>query len=528
MKNRVYCLYRVSTLRQVDFDDQNQTDIPMQRRECHKFAEKMGWEIVSEAQEDGISGYKVRASDRDKIQLLREYAKNGKFDILLVYMFDRLGRIADETPFILEWFVKNGIQVWSTQEGEQRFDSHTDKLINYIRFWQADGESEKTSIRTKTGLGQLVEDGHFKGGTPPFGYDLIKGDRINKRKHHTHDLIINPLEADIVKIIFDRYINWRYGALRIAAFLNESGVRTKKGNAWHPASIRHILINPTYCGILRSGESYSQVLPQLQIIDPPSYSHAQEIMKQRKKDYIGEKPVLNIRANALLAGFVYCGHCGSKLTLTTSGKAYVKENGEKGQKKRIRYVCYGKTRKQTNCDGQTGYTSHILDGKASEIICQTLSGLGTRPPTQLIYSRYFREFRESKSILERLKHDYLQADKKYIQLKSEVVKTILGESVYSKETLNEMLNTAHEKLISLEAALESAQRKVTQASQQLDKQMAERKEVTWEGLYRLSDATNRRLILLHVVNKVTVRANYEIEIEFKEDMDNLTHFVDFI
>lgn len=69
---------------------------------------------------------------------------------------------------------KNGIQAWSTQEGEHRFDSHTDKRINYIRFWQADGESEKTSVRTKTDLGQLVEDGHFKGGTPPFGYDLIK------------------------------------------------------------------------------------------------------------------------------------------------------------------------------------------------------------------------------------------------------------------------------------------------------------------------------------------------------------------
>ena len=30
---------------------------------------------------------------------------------------------------------------------------------NFLRFWQADGESEKTSIRTKTALGQLVEDG---------------------------------------------------------------------------------------------------------------------------------------------------------------------------------------------------------------------------------------------------------------------------------------------------------------------------------------------------------------------------------
>ena len=33
-------------------------------------------------------------------------------------MFDRLGRREDETPFVVEWFVKQGIKVWSTQEGE--------------------------------------------------------------------------------------------------------------------------------------------------------------------------------------------------------------------------------------------------------------------------------------------------------------------------------------------------------------------------------------------------------------------------
>ena len=83
-------------------------------------------------------------------------------------MFDRIGCIADETLFVVEWFVKNGIEVWSTQEGEQRFDSHTDKLTNYICFWQTDGESEKTSIRTKTALGQLVESGGFKDGIAPY------------------------------------------------------------------------------------------------------------------------------------------------------------------------------------------------------------------------------------------------------------------------------------------------------------------------------------------------------------------------
>lgn len=141
---------------------------------------------VDEEQEEGVSGHKVRAEARDKLQIIKEYARKGKFDILLVFMFDRIGRIADETPFVVEWFVRNGIRVWSTQEGEQRFDNHTDKLLNYIRFWQADGESEKTSVRTRTSLRQLVEEGHFKGGSAPYGYDLVKSGRINKRKHELY------------------------------------------------------------------------------------------------------------------------------------------------------------------------------------------------------------------------------------------------------------------------------------------------------------------------------------------------------
>ena len=70
------------------------------------------------------------------------------------------------------------------------FDNHTDKLTNYIRFWQADGESEKTSIRTKTSLGLLVEDGHYTGGLAPYGYDLVKSGRFNKKKHETFELAV--------------------------------------------------------------------------------------------------------------------------------------------------------------------------------------------------------------------------------------------------------------------------------------------------------------------------------------------------
>ena len=71
----------------------------------------------------------------------RKTLQNGKFDILLVFMFDRLGRKEDGTPFVVEWFVNNGIEVWSAEEGQQRFDTHVDKLMNYIDIWQASGES---------------------------------------------------------------------------------------------------------------------------------------------------------------------------------------------------------------------------------------------------------------------------------------------------------------------------------------------------------------------------------------------------
>ena len=62
--------------------------------------------IVKEYSEKGVSGYKVSANDRDAIQDLKEAALKHQFDVLLVFMFDRIGRIDDETPFIVEWFVK--------------------------------------------------------------------------------------------------------------------------------------------------------------------------------------------------------------------------------------------------------------------------------------------------------------------------------------------------------------------------------------------------------------------------------------
>ena len=207
MQKRVYTLYRVSTKGQVEKDD-----IPMQKEACRTFAREHGWNIVKEFSEKGVSGFKKSAKQRDQLQQIQNAAMAGEFDILLVFMFDRLGRRDDETPFVVEWFVKQGIEVWSTQEGQQRFDNHVDKLMNYIRYWQASGESIKTSIRTRTRMEQLTEEGLYTGGVVAYGYRLVKRGRINKRNHEVYDLEIDEKESEVVRLIFQKYVYEGYGA----------------------------------------------------------------------------------------------------------------------------------------------------------------------------------------------------------------------------------------------------------------------------------------------------------------------------
>ena len=68
MQNRVFCLYRVSTLGQVD---KLRDDIPMQRQACHAYIAQQGWNFVDELSEKGVSGFKVSAKDRDEIQKIQ-------------------------------------------------------------------------------------------------------------------------------------------------------------------------------------------------------------------------------------------------------------------------------------------------------------------------------------------------------------------------------------------------------------------------------------------------------------------------
>ena len=516
---RVYCLYRVSTLGQVD-----QNDIPMQRIDCRKFAEQQNWTIIKEFSEKGISGYKVSSEDRDAIQQIKADAILSKFDVLLVFMFDRLGRRDDETPFVVEWFVRNGIEVWSTKEGEQRFDSHVDKLTNYIRYWQASGESIKTSIRTKARLGQIVEEGHYKGGTCPYGYNLERRGRFNKKNHELYELEINEFEAAIVQVIFHKNVNDGLGIQRIATYLNESGIKTRSEQNWCASSIRGILRNPTYIGILRSGESRSNILPHLVIVEQEIFDMAQEIARQRSRKHEENRTVpLNTRGQSLLSGNAYCGHCGSKLTLTTNGSGYVNKNGEVTSRKRIRYVCYNKTRKRCDCDGQTGYTMTILDSTMEDVIHKLFDKLKSIPENEIVSQKYQETVKATQVNLNKAKSDFAKLTKELTDYKAEVVKVIRGESSFSSDLLNGLIAGVQEKSNETEKVIATLQNELEDSKRMLtDIKTQYNKALNWSEIFDDADIETKKMIVSYLFKKVLVRRGYDIDIEFNIDFEQFS------
>lgn len=128
--------------------------------------------------------------------------------------------------------------------------------MNYIRYWQASGESLKTSIRTKTRLGQIAQEGRFRGGSAPYGYRLVKKGRVGKKNRELYDIEINPDEAIGVKEMFDLADHYGYGGRRISSELKtnipilqyESEIRSKEALT-HPGT--HDL-GQCFLGILSS------------------------------------------------------------------------------------------------------------------------------------------------------------------------------------------------------------------------------------------------------------------------------------
>ena len=276
------------------------------------------------------------------------------------------------------------IRCGSPEEEREEIQEYVSLPASIFGYWQASGESIKTSIRTKTRLAQIVQEGRFRGGCAPYGYKLVKNGRTGKKSRELYDLAIEPAEALTVQKIFELSDRYGYGGRKISSSLAEEGIiNMRTGEPFHYSSIQNILRNIMYVGILRSGETQSEIFSELQIVEPEQFQRVEKAREQRSAEYEekcaaaaqtveladGEEievsrpdrmcPRRNV-GRTLLSGNVYCGHCGGRIFASTARKSHHAMNGEVRERIPI-YKCYNRTQHRDLCDGPSTYRAEKVD-----------------------------------------------------------------------------------------------------------------------------------------------------------------------
>ena len=505
---RAALAYRVSTKGQVDHDD-----IPMQKIACRKFAQQQGWRVVQEKAEKGVSGSKVSASKRDVIQELRTAASNKEFDILLVYMFDRLGRIESETPFVLEWFVQHGIEMWSTHEGQQRIESHGDKLMNYIRFWQAAGESEKTSMRTRDRIRQIVSSGHYAGGFVPYGYRAVNKGRVNKRDQPVKDLEIDPEEAAWVREVFEKVANEGASGYAMARMLNERGLRTRQGAKFQSVNIRRLIRHEGYTGYIMTKAARSEFMPQLQIVDSDLFTKANERMDSRCKNAAENKNAAQKSGNpTLLAGIVVCAHCGAKMSAFLHTDRYKLADGSIREKVQAKYNCYQRGQHLRECDGQSLYLAERVDGVVLALVDQMFQQIKQEPYDRSIEQRIRQQDAEWNRKKQAAEKKIQAARHKQQRYEEEIVRCLDGQSAFAEATLARLIQQAEAEV--QQAKNEYAELLKNDSSRTTVQQIRKYYDefLGWANEFDLASIPRKRTILAQLLEKVEVGKGYRVRI----------------
>lgn len=152
---------------------------------------------------------------------------------------------------------------------------------------------------------------------------------------------INSKEKEVVKLIFELYLNKGYGTQKIARYLNGEKIQTKKGVKWSQIQICRILDNPIYKGEqithtvqitdinrkikakVDEDEWIRKFKEELRIISDDSFRLVQEERDRRKKMIDnGNRP----SNKHLLSNLLYCKNCKTGMR-RKKRKAYKRKDG---------------------------------------------------------------------------------------------------------------------------------------------------------------------------------------------------------
>ena len=217
----------------------------------------------------------------------------------------------------------------------------------------------------------------------------------------------------------------------------------------------------------------------------------------------------------MLVGNVYCGHCGGRLTLTTSGRKRVRKDGTVIRETGARYQCHYNIRHPGECDGQTGYGVEKLDKLVGQIIRIQLGRIQNSPSQELIEKQQAKEVELVRSRLNLLNEQYRQKQREYQDLRAETIKVIQGTSRLNVDLLNSLVAETSEQIKQLSWQIQTATAELEETVQSASQVLREYDQLMgWAEMYDNCTFEAKKMIVAQFVKAVHVRRDYEIDIEF--------------
>ena len=316
-RKKCYIYIRVSTSMQEDG-----YSLDAQKERLTKFAEFQNFDIVREYCDAGRSGKSING--RPEFQHMLQDVAEGTdgAEYILVFKLSRFGRNAADVLNSLQYIQDFGVNLICVEDG---IDSSKDsgKLTITVLSAVAEIERENILVQTMEGRKQKAREGKWNGGTAPYGYRLDR---------NTEQLVMVPEEAEVVRLIFDKFLNGGMGFESISNYLNERGYTKNKNRVQEITyftrnTVKNIIDNPVYMGKIAYGrrkqekvkgtrdqyrricaDDYLMVDAKHEaVIDEQTWMDAQE---RRKATGVAWQKTHSLEHEHILSGILKCPLCG--------------------------------------------------------------------------------------------------------------------------------------------------------------------------------------------------------------------------
>lgn len=222
----------------------------------------------------------------------------------------------------------------------------------------------------------------------------------------------------------------------------------------------------------------------------------------------------------MLSGIMYCAHCGGRLTSNVYHDTYERADGTKRTAEYLRYICYHKSRKLCECDGQSTYTAKKVDAAVCRAVMDLFRTIKDVPDEMVLQKKYNKEIACCKAKQTKLNMELNKYNVQLDKLNDEIANSLLGESAYSPDQLSLAINSLNQKITDTSLQLEDIKNEMENKKVSMEKvKPTYAKFSGWASEFMSASTERKKMIISQLISRIEISKGYIIHLELNMDYE---------